>query len=415
MRDRDAWQWISLWGFLLVVCSERPRINPLDPSNPVTRGRVQGVEAVSLKHTVTVRWDPVFMPGIRSYHVYRHEEGDADFVRVGSIGPEKCSFIDSGLAYDRTYAYRVTVKTLDGYESPPSEPTVITPGPLTYWVLDYAGRIVRLTYDGRHRLWTLGHVSWPIAAVSDSISRRLWVVDYGLGFLYKLSFEGQILARWGGLTNPTEIALDPLTHTLWIVHQRRSELVALDTNGVIRHKHSGFQEIRAIAWSGQEGMIWVADRKRGGVGLLTEQGWNPLFPLKTKSIPHIDVDRQTGVIWIADSLRIDRLQPEGERLSCIDLTEPVYAISVNQSSGDAWVILYDRARRMDLLLRIDPDGTPKARVEGLKTCESLVANPSHGGCLVAEAGRGRVAMFDGEGNLMALMDGFAQLVQVLNE
>ena len=84
-----------VWG-----CSQRDRLNPLDPKNPDTEGKPVGVTILSDQDDVTVSWVNQSFEDILGFNIYRRQEGE-DFESIGVASVSASSFTDSDLEYDR--------------------------------------------------------------------------------------------------------------------------------------------------------------------------------------------------------------------------------------------------------------------------------------------------------------------------
>ncbi len=411
--------WETGWApilLILLACSGWERNNPLDPQNPATHGRVTDVRVVSLKHDVTVSWEPVQLEGMRRYHILRKADSQTDYERIGSVEGNMNFFKDSGRPYDQSVKYQITAETETGYESPPSDSIVITPGPLTYWMLDYYnGSVIRITHDGRHRLAYLSDIIWPTAAASDTAGKVLWVVDYLNGALLQISEAGKILKWIEGLDHPIDIAFDPLAREIWVVNKKRSEIVCFDSEGAELSRRSDVEDVRAVTWSGQKGECWILDRGLRKVGLIARTGeWRASCSLRTSTGHGLDCFLREGWVWAADSLDLVSIDRQGNIMKIVEMKEPVGALSVNQTNGDCWVVLNDTDGH-DAIARVTADGDVLVNKDGFLSALSLAANPWHLGCFVAEAGRGRLVMLGADGNEMAEMTGIPGPWEIVNE
>lgn len=412
-----------LFFSLLVVlglgCSGLDRSNPLDPKNPETRGKVSGVEVSSQKHDVSLSWDSIASDGIKHYSVYRKEADETEFKLIGNSDGNRARYQDLNRAYDQSSQYCISASTTAGYESPRSDPVTITPGPLSYWVLDYYdGSIHHLTYDGRHRLSLIREAIWPTAAVADTARQRIWVIDYVTGFLLKISDRGDILEWISGLDHPTAITLDPVSHELWIVNRRRSEVVRLDSTGKQISYYTAFQEIRQLVWSGTEGFVWVADFGKKQAGLLDRKGdWTVVQTLTSQKSPVLDCQFSTGLTWLADSTTVMLVSSRPAaipRAKQIVLSEPVEGLSVNQKTGGCWAILGQENLTEKKIVRIDKNGSVSNLISGFERAHALAANPHHGGCIVADSDNNRVVMLDSTGVVFSERFGFVSPYDVIN-
>ena len=203
--------------FLFLSCSERQRLNPLDPLNPKTGGRPTGLRIISEYKTVTLWWDRVNVKNLQGYNLYRKKGGDQIFHKIAVVSPDSSQFSDRDVCYGITYSYRLSAFTTS-FESPLSEAVSITPGPTFNWVVDtYRGKVVKLTFDGLHQIFTIGGFGLPMAITPDRKGKGVWVVDYFYGKVYKISHNGRILSSFTGFSMPRDLDVDTLRGNIWVV------------------------------------------------------------------------------------------------------------------------------------------------------------------------------------------------------
>ncbi len=65
-------------------------------------------------HLIELNWDPVPLPYVKQYQIYRSKDEHAGFVRVGTTSSNQ--FVDRGLEADGVYFYLVAAETRTGYE-----------------------------------------------------------------------------------------------------------------------------------------------------------------------------------------------------------------------------------------------------------------------------------------------------------
>jgi tetratricopeptide (TPR) repeat protein/DNA-binding beta-propeller fold protein YncE len=65
-------------------------------------------------HSIELNWDPVPLPYVKQYQIYRSKDEHAGFVRVGTTSSNQ--FIDRGLEADGVYFYLVAAESRMGYE-----------------------------------------------------------------------------------------------------------------------------------------------------------------------------------------------------------------------------------------------------------------------------------------------------------
>jgi titin len=89
-----------------------------DPPSPTT---VTAVPASST--TIELGWTDV--SGETGYRVERSADGSTEWITVAAIGQDVTTYVDSGLASDTTYYYRVFATNFGG-DSPASDPASAT-------------------------------------------------------------------------------------------------------------------------------------------------------------------------------------------------------------------------------------------------------------------------------------------------
>jgi hypothetical protein len=115
-------------------CSDRPRLNPLDPENPNTLGMPTGLNVVSIRDTVTLRWNSIDLPDLSGFRIYRQLQGETGFSSIAETSASINSFHDIGVHFDIVHNYRVSILA-PYFESPLSDAVTITPGPTFYFTV----------------------------------------------------------------------------------------------------------------------------------------------------------------------------------------------------------------------------------------------------------------------------------------
>ena len=391
---------------LIFSCSNREHLNPLDPNNPETEGRLKEVRVTSNKHVVTLRWDAIDHSDITGYSIWRRLEGERDWTLIRVVSPDSISYSDRGLAYYRRVAYRLSVAA-EGYESPLSDSVSITPGPNYYWVADYySGKTSRLTYDGLHTDVTTDAAGYPVAIDADSTAGVVWIID-ALGYLVKVTVTGIPLLWIDGLSAPADIILDAIQHTVWISDRSRTSVVRIDTSGIIMGWTDGFSEISEICTAGGDGGIWLADAVEGDVWRMSPEG-NRMFSLGDSigNPSAISYAFRPGVLWIANGVFLLVRWDDGRFESVFEAELAIQALSVQEGTGDCWIVIGDAGTQS--VMKISLEGDVLARLDGFSFIRSLAANPFDGGCLVADAGNQRTVRLSEEGLILGVREGYSE-------
>jgi len=385
----------SVWG-----CAERQRLNPLDPLNPRTKGRITGLWVVSEYRRVKLGWDAIYVKDFLGYNILRRSAGEAYQV-IARVAPDSSSFVDTNVEYGVTYFYRVSAVTAY-MESPPSDSVVITPGPSFHWV-SYGdeGRVTKLTSDARHVLYQTYGLGFPFAIGVDVAGRGVWVVDYFLGYVHRLSAQGKLLFSVGGFRKPRDVAVDTIHHEVWIADTGNQRIVKVDSSGRGIFQVVGFRNPVAVDVHQASGTCWVADPRLGAVvsisrdGSLIQNFTNFLAPRD------LSVYQKDGSLWVADSLQVVRMSPSGVFLSISSHFEQVVRLAVDQQRGDSWLIERTRGDEGDRIHRLAADGSRVLAVSHFSNPQSLSVDRFDGSCLVADTRNYRVVKLSADGQVMA--------------
>lgn len=378
----------------------------MDPKNPETEGRAMGLRVVSERRDVTLSWNAVLLNGVLGYNIYRCMEAEKAFNVIDFVTADSTSFVDRNLPYDQKVTYQISVVTSE-YQSPLSDSVSITPGPYNYWVVDYyLGLVARLTYDGLHIIAISQYAPYPRAVAADSVSKTAWVIDK-LGYLFKLSSHGEVLMWIDGLTDPDQVVLDPFNSVVWVCDSSRTRMARYDTTGDSLGATRGFGEVRDISLAGPQGGCWVADTKEGNIVHLSASGDREVQVGDSLQSPGaIAYFRNGGWLWVADARRLVRVWPDGNIEKVVNMDHPILSVSLDQNTGDFWVVLELEDGIENEVLKLNVDGDILMRVEGFRFVQSLVANDFNGGCIVADTGNNRIVRLSKDGEILGSMTYF---------
>ena len=162
--------------YLILSCSDRKPLNPLDPNNPYTGGKPTGLSLIPVQNTVNVLWDPVDINDLTFYVIYRGTL-ESDMVKLGEVVPDSTSFLDTSVSFYETYTYALEVHTETDISSR-SDTVQVTVGPFNIYVADFWDNSVRMiSWDCNH-LITTRYVSSPRKISLRRIDNRFCVADY---------------------------------------------------------------------------------------------------------------------------------------------------------------------------------------------------------------------------------------------
>ncbi|MFC1569839.1 hypothetical protein ACFL4L_06355 [bacterium] len=389
---------------LLYGCTGRNRNNPLDPQNPETEGKVQGLDIVSEYNRVSLKWKSLSSDYAVHYQIYRKQIEQIEYQHIGLTGVP--SFQDSGLILGAPVHYRVSALTGTQYESPLSDSVTITPGPHDYWVADYYGeRIVRLTYDAQHILDDIQGFYLPVDIAVDTTTEEIWALNRRDGELLKL-VHGQIEDRIGGFHNPRLLTLDPYNQMIWIVQDSLREIVRVDYHGRLIDKLRGFGRITDISWAGLNLGCWVVDADSNSVDLISpDKKWtlhtdfeNPLG---------VDAHQQDGWAWIADHSQLYQAKLNGEFNSKYHVENgEIISLSLDHTNSNCWIVIRTDEDSEYHIQKINVHGELLCSQSGFGEVFEILANPFDGGCIIADYLWGQIVRLSAEGEIISRYQGF---------
>jgi len=321
-------------------CSQRERMNPLDPHNPDTQGAASGLSIFSNRDSVFIRWNPVDVDNLVEYAIYRSQD-DTDFEKMISISPEFTEYIDLDIEYDHSYRYTLQIET-DYDLSAFSDTLQIVPGPHNLWVADFHGfSVQRISYDGSHRM-AIQTFPTPIAFdfitgqnlgfVANYWDKQVSVIDHNINILRNIPLDD-----W-----PVDMQIDPADERIFVLLREQNTLDEYSFSG-------GFQKTTDLdfdvtshfqfAYDPVSSSIWYLDLWTDSLRVSSSVCTNNLFPVANSLLnaKGIESDPLFGGCWvpaenglhyfsIADSTRI--YKPEYHILD----------ISLNPENGDCYFV-----------------------------------------------------------------------------
>ena len=180
-RKTDKAIIIRLLIFLFITatlfhCSDRNRSNIFDPSSGIDTLDIK-LYVSSADTVITVRWSAPYKVQFIGYNLYRKANNEEDFHLIASPKLNQLEFVDQNVSFDVSYQYYITVQGEES-ESPPSQLLSVTPGPVTFIVLDPWGYVIyRLTYDLQHILQTR-YTTWRAENLAFDPLDNLILVTY---------------------------------------------------------------------------------------------------------------------------------------------------------------------------------------------------------------------------------------------
>ncbi|MFH1852570.1 MAG: fibronectin type III domain-containing protein [Candidatus Neomarinimicrobiota bacterium] len=328
---------------ILYGCSERERLNPFDPVNPVTGGAPSGVRIVSDRATVTLSWNPVVVDDLLDYRIFR-QSGNSAWVLYDSVAEPTARFSDSAIEYDTTYRYCLQARTSFDLGTV-SDTVTIIPGPLNIWIADFYDMAVhRLTYDGRYALGS-AQLTSPIAVEYLAAARQAIVADYWNRSLQQLndSLEIQSEIRLDG--NPVALAQDRQTGRFFV-------LLTGDPGSIVVFSGTGteLQSVNLLdpvsswhdlAYDPVTNAVWLTAGSDQVLAYRLGDSANPQRRSGIAGVAELEADPVHGGCWVGGDSVLATINADNE-LSIMRNNFKVYDISVNPVTGDCYYTGYNR-------------------------------------------------------------------------
>ncbi len=385
---------------LLGGCSDRARLNPLDPKNPNTQGRPTGLDVISMRDTVMLRWDRLDLRDLGGFQIYRQLQGETRFSPIAQTPPGVFFYHDVPAKFDTTRSYRLAALA-PNFESPLTDAVTITPGPTFSWVADgRSGDVIKLTHDGRHEILRSGVFFSPFRLQIDAPRGYVWVLEDFFGSeLGRLDINGRNARRFDRIDGPADLAVDKADGSVWVADTLTNGLMKFNSDGTRAMKNEAYKKIVALAVHPQTREVWALSRDSLRVFIFSQTGALRRRANVSLQRPRdIDIDDRTGKVWIADGTRVIRLDAQGNPEALPSQAfRFVYRLSSDEVTGGCWVIDYSTGVGDSRIVKLAPDGALRFSTTGFDIPKSLAANPHDGSCLVADFGNNRLVRISANG------------------
>jgi DNA-binding beta-propeller fold protein YncE len=386
---------------LLVACSDRPRLNPLDPQNPNTLGKPTGLSAISVRDTVTLQWDQLDVRDLSGFHIYRRSEGELRFSLLTPAPPNANSFREFGVNFGVLQTYRISAVAAN-FESPLSDSVAITPGPTFSWVADASsGELIKLTHDGVHEITRTRAFGRPFRLQIDARRGYVWVLDRFGGEFGRIDVTGRRTTSNRRVSGPADLAVDNADGSVWVADSLANGLMKFDSAGALIKSLENYKKISALAVHPATAELWALDRASLRVLIFSRAGeLRRTLSVALQRPTDIDIDARTGKAWIADGNRVLQLDARGEQEQISSPFRLAYRVAADEISGGCWLIDYSTAIRGSNIVKLNPAGEALFTNTGFDIPENLAANPFDGVCLVADYGNGRIVRIASDGRVL---------------
>ena len=324
-------------------CSDRQRLNPLDPGGVAPGDSLGDLVAMAGNGRVDLNWDYSPFSDIEGYILYRRE-GENPFVPLTAspLPPEQKEYVDESLTNGTTYEYRIGLLVVGEGERSVGNTVRATPGGESVWVADRgSGLVWKVNPDARTARFARGRFFdlWDIAV--DNGSGACWVSDGGGNGLYYIDSEGTVSEVKAALEQPGDLALDSAAGIGWVADRSRNEVFWFSTTSrdsleffVVDASLAEPVSLAAVA-----GACWVVDRLQERAFLYSSTGQRivEFRSLTRPSSVEVDAD---GTAWVLvrDGAGLARLGLDGEALEVALPFSEGQSLAVDRRDGSVWVV-----------------------------------------------------------------------------
>lgn len=393
-----------LAGGILGGCSQRDRLNPLDPENETTGGLIAGFGALAGNGQVEIRWTRLTQTGVLGYRVLRSSPGETPAYLPGFFDSNIAGTVDLSVRNDQTYIYRL-VAQLSAGDSAVSPADTATPGTRKIVVLS-AGipGIVGLTPDARDVLYVESSGEAYEDMELDRTRGALWLSLPGAGRVARKFFDGSTAGTTLLLPNPTDISISALRGIGWIAlpmqqsvkgfgpdPEDTSAFVTLSSVGdahvveagtldptvwignnggtVYRFRPDGDlvgvwtvgAPVSGIALDEERERAWISTRGSGRDAITVIDGVDSTVTVALTALQNVvdlAFDSGTRSLWISERGvprggmgRLSRASDDGVIRMSLGGLEP-FGIMVEPSTGNCWV----SSLKSNRLIEVSPGG-----------------------------------------------------------
>ena len=317
----------------LFNCSERERLNPLDPHNPNTHGAPQNVRIFSDRQEALLSWNSMDVNSILQYYIFKSEADSTNLVKYDSVSANVTQFRDTSIQYDSQYYYSIQAVT-ETDTSRKSKIVSLTPGRYNFLLADfYDHRILELSYDGNYIIRVYNNISSTGIEIVDD---QIFFIDmWGKNLQTIHDGSSVILASLGA--EPIELITNRSENRFYIGCRDTDELITVSVRGDIISRQKMNFDINFsthMAYDSVYQNIWITSRDSNEIYLYSlNQDSTQLVSDEIDSPNEIEID-ELGRAWIASAEGIIRIDPD---LGMTRFFEDYYIYDIARNSeGDVY-------------------------------------------------------------------------------
>jgi len=389
---------------LCAGCAKRDRLNPLDPENDATGGKIAGFNALAGDRQVEIRWTRLTQADVVVYALLRWRPGESPSYLPEMYGKNIAGTVDSAVTNGETYTYRLVAFFTSG-DSAISPTDTATPGTRKIAVLS-AGvpGLLGLTPDARDILYVQPSNEAYEDMELDRVHTVLWLTMPDAGLVLRSYFDGRPAGPTIVHPHPSDVSVSNSRGIGWIAFPDRHvvraygpDLASADTfrtipSGEARVVEAGTVDLTiwigndagtvrrfttdqvlladwslgapviAIALDEDAERAWVAVRSSIGDDLYVIDGRDSTVTKavgRWSGIADLAFDATTRSLWVSErgtpragNGRLSRLSESGVALSALGGIEP-FGIMADPATGNCWASELKTSR----IIEVSPAGT----------------------------------------------------------
>ena len=392
---------------LFLYCIDRERLNPIDPQNPETAGRLHGLRIYSEYDRAILQWKQFQSNGIQGYRIYRKQYLDLTFNPIHLVPSDSNQYIDQGLVYNKKYNYFITVLGGD-FETASSDTVSIIPGPTIIWATDvYNRRILKISHDGAHEIKQIPVDGYPWALAYDNENSVLWYTDVFLNRVYNIKSQTYEIVLDISYGEPIDMVLDKFNDRVWVADETQGKIFVFNRQGEKIGEMDGFEKPVSIDCHLNDGFCWVADSKDGSITKISNALQTVVQIEDLYNPTSVSVDQLTGDCWVADSSRILKYDMKGKlRLTIEPQANFLRYLAVDSELGHCWILDFNFYAYQSRLFCFNNNGDKLLELSGLSWPENLKVNPFDHSCIVTDSGAGRILKISSDGTIIGQVTGY---------
>ncbi len=398
---------VLAWGAL--SCSDRQRLNPLDPQAELAAGSVGQLQVMAGDGQVQLNWDYSQFDDIEGYLLYKRPSGGEFVPLTRDLFPANIhQFIDEKVGNGITYEYRMGLLIREEGERSVGEIERATPGPEVAWVADRGNGLVwKINADARSARFARGRFFDLRDIAVDGSNGSCWISDGASQALFRIDASGELQRLGAALEMPDELEIDAAAGVGWVSDQTRREvfwfsLASTDTLEFFVVDASLAEPSGLAAFAGA---CWVVDRQQGRAFLYSTHG-RRIVEFRSLDRPgFVDVGSD-GSAWVlvGDGAAMLRLDLDGGSQEVLLPFQGARSLAVNSRDGSVWVLsdaelaLYSR------------NGQLMQRWSEVPGGRALDFDPAQDLAWIATVGA--LWKFAATGETVARLEGFSSMVRI---